>query len=151
MTHPHHITDAAEAHAFVFGGKARFTLVSKATGKRYTYRVAKAKDKDTMFFVSVLTGQSNETDYEYIGYISTNGTHSAVMAGKRGNLTHPAFRGLGWLLRKIEGSSPIAMPDAVEFWHEGRCARCARVLTDPVSIARGLGPECAGKEGQANE
>ena len=145
MTRPHHITDAAEAHAFIFGGKARFTLVSKATGKRYTYRVAKAKDSDTAFFASVLTGPSNEHDYEYIGVVKTGGTHSELSAGRRGNSKHPAFQGLAWTLAQIENSNPLAMPEALEFWHEGRCARCARPLTDPASIARGLGPECAGK------
>lgn len=28
---------------------------------------------------------------------------------------------------------------------EGKCARCARQLTVPASLHRGLGPECAGK------
>ncbi len=27
-----------------------------------------------------------------------------------------------------------------------KCARCGRVLTDPRSIARGMGPVCAGKD-----
>jgi len=145
MTHPHNITDAAEAHAFIYGGKARFTLVSKKTGKRFTYRVAAAKDSDTMFFVSLLVGQSNESDYEYIGFLKTTGVTSDLIAGRKGNASHPAFKGLGWLLANIENSNPLEMPADVEFWHEGRCAKCARPLTDPTSIARGLGPECASK------
>ena len=28
-----------------------------------------------------------------------------------------------------------------------RCLRCGRILTDPVSIARGVGPECWKKRG----
>lgn len=28
-----------------------------------------------------------------------------------------------------------------------RCAKCGRVLTSPASIARGIGPECAGLSG----
>jgi hypothetical protein len=146
MTHPHHITDAADAHAFIFGGRARFTLVSKVTGKRYTYRVAKSKDMtETMFYVSLLVGQSNESDYEYIGNIRTSGTHSVFSAGRAGNAAHPAFKAMDWMLRQIENSNPLQMPVSVEFWHEGRCAKCARPLTDPASIARGLGPECASK------
>ena len=142
MTHPHLIADASDAHQFIFGGRSRFTLVSKKTGKRYTYRVAKAKDSDTMFFASLLVGQSNERDYEYIGFVKTGGTHSEVIAGKKGNPNHPAFKGLSWLLSKVENSNPLAMPEDVEFWHEGRCARCGRALTDPASIAAGFGPEC---------
>jgi len=29
---------------------------------------------------------------------------------------------------------------------QGRCRRCLRVLTDPVSIARGVGSECLARE-----
>lgn len=29
----------------------------------------------------------------------------------------------------------------------GRCSRCHRVLTDPASIARGIGPECMARRG----
>jgi hypothetical protein len=29
---------------------------------------------------------------------------------------------------------------------ESRCGRCTRQLTDPVSIARGIGPECFGRD-----
>lgn len=27
----------------------------------------------------------------------------------------------------------------------GKCARCGRALSDPVSVERGMGPVCAGK------
>ena len=37
------------------------------------------------------------------------------------------------------------MPPNCEVWHEGRCGRCARKLTDPTSIASGFGPECITK------
>jgi hypothetical protein len=136
MTHPHLIADATGALAFAFGGRARFTLVSKATGKRYTYRVAKAKD-DEMFFASLLVGQSNEQDYEYIGFIKND--LGALIAGRKGNPAHPAFKALDWALRHIAQDD---MPEALEFWHEGRCARCGRALTDPASIKAGFGPEC---------
>lgn len=29
-----------------------------------------------------------------------------------------------------------------------RCSKCGRVLTNPDSIARGMGPECAGTTGR---
>jgi hypothetical protein len=28
----------------------------------------------------------------------------------------------------------------------GRCKRCGRLLTEPVSVERGIGPECVKKE-----
>jgi hypothetical protein len=139
MTHTHLITDAVAAHKFAMGGRARFTLVSKQTGKRYTFRVAKAKDGD-MFFASLLVGQNNEADYEYLGFIKND--LGALIAGRKGNSNHPAFKALDWTLRQLAADT---MPEQLEFWHEGRCARCGRALTDPASIEAGVGPECITK------
>lgn len=139
MSNTHLIADPSDALAFVYGGKARFTLVSKATGKRYTYRMAKSKD-DTLglFFASVLTGPNNDTDYKYIGYTRGEG----LKYGQRGDPFSSAYKALAWALARLHAG---LMPAELAFWHEGRCAMCARPLTDPVSIARGLGPECATK------
>ena len=139
MTHPHLIATAADALVFAFAGRARFTLVSKATGKRYTYRVAESKDGGP-FFASVLVGQNNEQDYEYLGFTKFEpGAPAGLIAGKKGNPAHPAYKALDWSLRQLAANN---MPEALEFWHEGRCARCGRALTDPASIEVGFGPEC---------
>lgn len=137
MEHPHLIADAADALAFAFGGRSRFTLVSKASGKRYTYRVAKAKDSEDMFFASLLVGQNNEADYEYLGFIKA--PQGGLIAGKKGNPAHPAYRALDWAFKHLSQGN---MHEQLEFWHEGRCARCGRALTDPASIEAGFGPEC---------
>lgn len=140
MTHPHMITDAADALAFAFAGRARFTLVSKPTGKRYTFRVSKAKDKDHMFFASLLVGQNNDSDYEYLGFFEL--PKDMLIAGRKGNPSHPAFKALDWASKNLAAGR---MPEQLEFWHEGRCARCGRALTDPASIEAGFGPECVNK------
>lgn len=137
MTHTHLIVDAADALTFAFGGRARFTLVSQKTGKRYTFRISKAKDNDDMFFVNLLVGQNNETDYEYLGFVKQ--PRRALIAGRKGNPNHPAFIALDWALANMDAGS---IPEQLEFWHEGRCARCGRALTDPASIEAGFGPEC---------
>lgn len=53
-------------------------------------------------------------------------------------------RGFAWFWRVLNGGT---FPAAFEFWHEGRCAACARRLTVPQSIATGFGPECAARNG----
>lgn len=47
-------------------------------------------------------------------------------------------------LVKFVAGEPTA--PGLECREESRCGRCGRQLTDPVSIDRGIGPECAGKE-----
>ena len=64
---------------------------------------------------------------------------SRLIAGRKGSREHPAFTALDWTVKHLASGS---MPAQLELWHEGQCARCARPLTDPVSIERGFGPEC---------
>lgn len=47
------------------------------------------------------------------------------------------------LLRMVAGQ-PLA--EGLEAFEEDRCGVCGRTLTDPVSIERGIGPECYGRE-----
>ena len=138
-----YMTDPAAIYAFVTGGNATFTLVSLKTNTRYTFRVRRAKHDADMFFVSTLVGPNNDDDYAYLGYfIKTPKGPGALRAGKKGNADDVRFRALRWFLIAV---GTDVFPPLVEFWHEGRCGRCNRRLTDPASIAIGLGPECATK------
>lgn len=148
MTQAAPITDPAQAASFILAGNAYFTVVSEATGKRYTYRVRKASDELTgiidqpeRHFVSVLFGPDNTGDYAYVGLLENASLR--LTAKSRVTCDDPRAKAAGWALGNILERKRI--PDGLELWHEGRCGRCARLLTDPVSIARGLGPECAGR------
>ena len=134
------MTDAArldtrdDRSRFIFGGKAVFTVVSTGTGTRFTFKV-KSSDDGAMSFVSVLNGPDNWENYLYIGFVPRP-PHVKLVAGRRGRPDAPSFKALSWVLRNLDS-------DKVEVWTEGKCCRCNRRLTDPVSIARGIGPECA--------
>lgn len=86
-----------------------------------------------MFFVALLTGHGKQ----YAGCIpadartSFRSTRNAKVARD-----HVAVMGFEWFLTHL--NSP-----QVELHHCGKCGRCGRKLTNPESIARGIGPECA--------
>ncbi len=139
METTHTINAPDDQNDFIFGGKAVFTLRSIKTGVRFTYKVTASKD-GKVFFVSVLTGSNNETDYSYMGIIpgdcqAMGKANLRATAKSRITPAAPSFRALQWALGNL--GSP-----AMEFFHEGRCCRCARRLTDPESITIGMGPEC---------
>ena len=122
---------------FIFAGNARFTIENPNTGNRFTYWVRKAKDRENFYFVRVLTGPDNTSDYSYLGTI--DGRHYKHGWKSRIKPTAPSSRAINWLMVHLDNLG------LVKVHHEGRCGRCGRVLTVPESIITGFGPECAGK------
>lgn len=136
---------AGNALKFMLAGKAYVTFRSVKTQTRYTYRLVKAKDRD-LWFVSLLIGPENSTSYSYLGVIQNNSFR--LTPKSRLPITSVPVKAFKWVFDKlVKGVEP---PD-VEIWHEGRCGRCGRLLTVPESIERGIGPECAGVMGIADE
>lgn len=137
---------ADEVVRFALAGNARVTLVSRKSGKRYTYRIKRAPAKKEggpdAWWVSVLVGPENTKDYLYMGTIWEPGFGLTRTSGSKVTEGDPRWIAFSdswdWL---VEGE----MPPGVEVWHDGRCGRCGRELTVPESVASGLGPECAKK------
>jgi len=150
MTDSRQLADATGILSFITAGRAVFTLVSKTSGERRTFRVAAPKDAkpgDALRFVSLLTGPDNTTNYEYVGLVTRDANGELVTRTSRGKLPTQPLNTIGWLLAQLQRAvkGEAAKLDQVEFWHEGRCCRCGRRLTVPDSIASGIGPECATK------
>lgn len=164
------------------GGNAhggRFTLVSLASGTRFTYRVkpptsgregapcrkcdgsgywqgrrsypcftckgsgvtgGAAADGPERLFVSVLTGPENTTDYTYLGQIVQRPA-PRYEHGRKSRIgpDAPSAKAAQWYLSRLFGGGDLG---DVQVWHDGSCGRCGRDLTDPLSVSRGIGPEC---------
>lgn len=137
---------AGAALDFLLAGDARFTLVSKRTGARYTFRVHASKDtsRAKVWFVSLLTGSNNEGDYTYLGILASR--EFRLTAKSRMDLKSPPVAAIKWLVAMLVRG---VEPQDAEIWHEGHCGRCGRLLTVPDSITTGYGPECAKIVGRA--
>lgn len=148
---PAPLSSPADAKRLLFAGNCRFTVVSKRTGTRYTYRIAAAKPNEKYphsrgWFASLLTGPDNGSDYSYVGMLNAReGDVPTLRVTQAARLPAEAapVAGLNWLLDTVRSADERRWAQ-VEVWHEDRCARCGRALTDPASIARRLGPTCAG-------
>lgn len=143
--HPHLIPQN-NALAFFTGGKSLFTLRSVKTGTRFTYRMnvpkSECKEDPKIIFVEVLTGPDNESDYRYIGFVRKNGNNWEFFYGKASKIKAdaPNVIAFSYVFNNIAAGRCISN---LEVWHEGKCCRCGRTLTDPSSIESGIGPECA--------
>lgn len=121
-----------------------FTVMSSRTGEHRTFRISKAK-KGNPRFIGLLTGPDNERSYTGFALISDDDRRIVVFKKHRGTKDQPSIyekyacllecmltrQGDEWYIERgysIEGSK--------------KCARCGRTLTEPQSLAVGIGPQC---------
>jgi Family of unknown function (DUF6011) len=119
---------------FVFAGKAIFTVLNTLSGNRFTFKVKKAKDKE-LYFISVLTGSNNDSDYQYIGFTQNN----LFIYGKKSKIGEESMsvKTFKWFFINI-----TKLPTIVEVFHKGNCGKCGKTLTTPESVKIGIGPFC---------
>jgi hypothetical protein len=141
-----------EILTFMLGGSATLTLQAPS-GKHYTYKVKEAERKPDdaanaplRWFVGLLSGPDNDSDYTYLGLLENTQRSGDVLrfrltpASRLGGEAAPVV----WVRRLIEA---LVAEDEKRlargaFYHEGRCGMCNRKLTTPESIKRGIGPVC---------
>jgi hypothetical protein len=151
------ISDPDAIYRYVMAGRATLTLVSRASGLRFTFQVAlkttrplegetpekfAARQKEAMQgvrFVKVLTGPDNTRDYQYIGHIKDGSFR--LDKNSRFGATTSSVKAFAWFWDVLTRRLPKL--DQLEIWHNGRCSRCNRELTVPESLSTGLGPVCA--------
>ena len=141
------LMDPDLTRAFALAGNAICTVVSRASGQRFTFKLQRPKDEDQRarrpIFVSVLAGPQNDSDYAHLGTIwEEGGVLVAYRHGAKSRIAAdaPSARAAAWFAKALAAPDLL---DQCEVWHEGRCGRCGRRLTVPSSIASGIGPECA--------
>lgn len=146
------LREVGAVRAHLLAGRSIFTLQSARTGKRYTFRVA-ASELDMAeaqrekrapkgpFFVSVLTGPDNGSDYSFLGMlygsVYVHGVKSKLVKGC------PAEEAFSFLMACLKRNTYL--PTNLLYFPAGTCARCGDMLSVPASLAVGMGPDCAKK------
>lgn len=147
---------------FLRAGHAFFTIRSRTTGTRFTYRAVRPDEKehverqaqygstaahrDRPIWISVLTGPENSKDYSFLGTLwpEQNGEYRYAHSPKaRILIGAESVTAVMWLAKMLSSPTPERIFEQAELWHEGRCGRCGRKLTVPESIETGFGPECS--------
>jgi hypothetical protein len=137
-------TDFKDVERFALAGNATLTIVSVKTGSRYTFKVKRPDDFNPdrpIWFVSMLRGPDNESDFSYLGNMRQRAGLYEYEEGKkcRSRSVSDVFM---WFWRHVQLNPATRIMDDLEVWHEARCGRCNRKLTVPDSVASGFGPEC---------
>ena len=125
---------------FFKGGKAIFTIANPS-GEHYTFKINQPKGDNKPFFVSLLTGSDNNSDYTYLGLYNPNQTKVILTKKSKYNDESTPVKVIRWAIKMVLLNKDL--PEGYTIQHEGRCCRCGRTLTTPESIEAGIGPECA--------
>jgi hypothetical protein len=134
-----HEIDIANLRNVMLAGNATITLKIDKAERHYTYRIKQCKDKSELYFIYLLKGPDNETDYTYFGcyYSDTNYYHPCKRYIDVPNRNRPtSLQRIRQLLISNENIKGL------KAYHEGKCCKCGRKLTTPESILKGIGPEC---------
>lgn len=142
------VTQDGRAGRMLTAGDVRVTVTSKSTGRHITVRFkAFAKNgrwervplaEATHLFIEVPNQSESEYGNDKVGtfypdrvafYRDDNCSDARYWAARNAAL---------WLLGE-------ECSDQATYLEENRCGVCARTLTDPVSIRRGIGPTCYGQ------
>jgi hypothetical protein len=139
-----HKLNIESAIQFIFGGNSTFTVVSKATNNRFTFKVKKGKDETSPFFVSYLFGNDNDSSYKFMGTIFVEGKnkYKYFHSRKKINKYSQVNKTFEWVYNVLRTQNKQKF-EMIEFWHEGKCGQCGKKLTVPSSIESGFGPVCS--------
>lgn len=132
---------------FVLGGKAIVTIKSGKTGKQFTYRVLRSKKDDCMY--SVYVRNFEDYGYQYVACYFSD-TKKLKLTDPYRNYPiescPPHIRAIKFLFEKLHNP-----PEQLIVYHNGRCGRCGRPLTNEESMKTGFGAECYRKGRKTNE
>lgn len=138
---------------FVLAGESTFTIEVpteyQQDGKtHYTYMVEKVDANDQYpdsWFVRAFTGTDNQdkSHYTYMGKLNVV-KGECFLTAKSGAFKPDSFRLrlLNRILLKVWFDDHSYEDFGFATHHEGRCSKCGRKLTTPLSVERGIGPEC---------
>lgn len=137
---------AGISRAFVLAGRAIFTVSNETTGERYTFRIGakprRENPAEKTYFVSLLAGSDNTSDYRYIGILDPATLEVRITGRSTYRADSKPVKVVAWALRHVGASRPF--PAGYALRHAGRCGHCGRLLTVPESIDSGFGPICLG-------
>jgi hypothetical protein len=136
---------------FLLAGKAVFTVTNSTSGEHFTYQVKAFKN--TLYFVSVLTGPDNSPGSFNFKYLCILGDADLTLhlskKSPEGCKDSKAYKVLSWALKLMREAKPT--PTGYTILASSNCAKCGRVLTVETSVMNGMGPECRRKAIQARE
>ena len=123
----------------------RFTIESPRGGhKTFQIKTGKRGDFKGKRVLSIFFGRENTNDRQYRGFAFVFPERVAMWRRFQGDATHAMYITMLISLVKYGEESQFAKR-GYKLLMEKRCRACNKPLTNPISIAEGIGPECSGR------
>jgi hypothetical protein len=124
----------ADLKMYLFLGRALLTVVSMKTKRHFTFAVHFVNGA---YQVSFKTFNNN---FDYLATLLK--TDKGMLLRRSGRFGYKATPYIA--LKHLLGVALFnaEFPKNIEVYHYGKCGRCGRVITAPLSIKIGIGPEC---------
>jgi hypothetical protein len=120
------------------GHRCQFTL-DRGDGQHYVVRIKRVKYPDSdKAYVCVRSGR------QYIGIIDPETGDLRLTTNSEAQSDDAVVADLELLLYALRQHEPTILPAEWTLLEHCQCKVCGLWLTHPVSIRRGMGPECAG-------
>jgi hypothetical protein len=127
--------------------------ITNGAGEHRTFRIRfRPKFAGGSFVVGLLTGSDNDRDYDDFAFVKADSGKVCVWTKKRSKLTNyyavllqKAFFAIAKTEEECVETEFSCAERPYSVLLSKRCLRCNRKLTNPESIRRGIGPECANK------
>lgn len=120
----------------------KFTIHSQKTGEHRTFKISTSRKNAR--FVSLLTGPDNQTNYESFAVVSDDWQKIHVFKRLRGETSPSMWETYACVLECMLMNKDNGYYEKLGMTIQGsrKCAKCGKELTEPESIAIGIGPYC---------
>lgn len=132
------IASSSILRQYIHGGKGIVTLVAPS-GKSHSYSFSKPINQDIFPDDTIFVYAVHEDKLFYVGMVEN--FQFRVTHNSRFNSDTEIARGAKYIV-DLSNNPIMLLKTPMKVYHNGRCAKCRRTLSDAKSINLGFGTKC---------
>jgi hypothetical protein len=119
---------------FLLAGNSKVIFFNSNTGNKLIYKIKQSKENVKLYFVKAFI----DNEFKYMGIIWDGAFSITSKSTFTSESIH--YKGFDYVFKKV--AAGLTLNPVIQIMHSGKCGRCAKELTDPISIETGFGETC---------